>query len=194
MKYIFRPLILLLAIMLSACSGVGSLQPIIKDHSNYAPYSITEIEIIDNRKDVVDIQNIDTPNSFFRGNYMASALNSKLSDEIRGNVQALLMNEHNPNGVEVNLTVGVREARKTYYSYFWSEVEKVEVALDLKATGLSSDYLLETEGVCMMSEPTLNADTESINKKMLSAFDCAIHNALHNLYEEAKDIEGANNG
>jgi hypothetical protein len=181
MKYIFRSFIYLAAIMLVACTGVGSLEPMLKNLNSHTPYLITSVELVDKRLDIVEIQNIDTPNSFFRGNNMAGALNSKLTTVLENKIKTVLEQESNPNGVEVTAFIGIKEARKTYFSYFWTEVEKVEVELELQALNRFGELVSTSEGACMMSTPVWNASAESINNKMISAFDCAVKNALYTL-------------
>jgi hypothetical protein len=181
MKYIFRSFISLTAIMLVACTGVGSLEPMLKELNSHTPYLIMSVELADKRLDVVDIQNIDTPNSFFRGNDMAGVLNSKVTTALESKIKAVLEQESNPNGVEVTAIIGITEARKTYYNYFWSEVEKVGVELELQILNRAGELISKSEGTCMMSTPVWNASAESINNKMISAFDCAVRNALYTL-------------
>lgn len=165
--------------MLTSCTGVGSLEPMVKQLNSHTPYLITSIEFIDERLDIVDIQNIDTPNSFFAGNDMAGALNSKLTTVLESKIKAVLEQESNPNGVEVTAIIGIKEARKTYYKYFWAEVEKVEVELELQTLNRSGELTSKSKGACMMSSPVWNASAESINNKMFFAFDCAVRNALY---------------
>lgn len=179
MKFMLRSFIIFLAIMLTACTGVGTLEPINKNISSNTPYFIESVEVIDVRSDIVDIQNIDTPNSFFRGNDMASALNSKLTSILKSRIKSLVKEGSNPNGLEVEILIDIKKARKTYYSYFWSEFEKVEVELDMQAIDRSGAIFSKSEGSCMMSMPVWNASAESINNKIYAAFDCAISNALY---------------
>lgn len=175
--------------MLTACTTVGSLDPILSASKTSLPYSISSVDIIDSRQDVVDIQNIDTPNAFFRGLGMASALNSKFTDELTAEVKTIIKLESNPSGEKVEALVKIKEARKTYYSYFWSEVEKVEAVVELHFLDSSRTLISKSLGNCMLSDPVSNASAESMNKKMESAIDCAVRNALYSVNDNSVNVQ-----